>query len=164
MASQYPATIDNSITLPLVSDNVNSVSASAVNNLRNAIVQMEQALGVNPAGIYGTVLQRLNAVDASISNITYGVNIPITTTGISYTALNTDVLVGATAGSITITLPLSPTTGKTITVKDINGVALGANITVFGNGVNIDGSSTYVINQNYGVLRVAFTGSKWSII
>lgn len=69
MASQYPAQIDTVITLPLVVDGVTPFNSTIVNNLRNAIVFIEQTLGVNPASIYGTVRARLDAIEASIAAI-----------------------------------------------------------------------------------------------
>jgi hypothetical protein len=56
---------------------------------------------------------------------------------------NAGPFIDVTAGSITITLPpvASAVTGKTYTIKDADGVAAGANITIAGNAAeNIDGS------------------------
>src|SRR5579859_2391641 len=69
MATIYPAQIDNSNTLPLVVDNLTGINANTINILRNAIVAIEQSLGINPAGSYGTTVSRLNNIDSAISNI-----------------------------------------------------------------------------------------------
>ena len=42
----YPSQIDTSITLPLVVDNASAVKGDTVNRLRNAIVAVEQELGI----------------------------------------------------------------------------------------------------------------------
>ena len=54
MATIYPAGIDTSITIPNVVDNAGSVNASSINILQQAIFAIENTLGVNPAGTYGT--------------------------------------------------------------------------------------------------------------
>lgn len=61
--SKYPAQIDNSTTLPLVTDNSTPVAADTVNRLRNAIIAIESELGVKPAGIYSTVRARLDNLE-----------------------------------------------------------------------------------------------------
>eukprot|EP00697_Spironema_sp_BW2_P008860 gnl/Spiro4/23585_TR11653_c1_g2_i1.p1 gnl/Spiro4/23585_TR11653_c1_g2~~gnl/Spiro4/23585_TR11653_c1_g2_i1.p1 ORF type:complete len:591 (-),score=-101.37 gnl/Spiro4/23585_TR11653_c1_g2_i1:13-1785(-) len=69
MTSQYPAKIDDSITLPVSSDNSTLVRASVLNELRAAIIAVESALGVNPASVYGTVRERLNTVETAITHV-----------------------------------------------------------------------------------------------
>lgn len=80
-----------------------------------------------------------------------------------YTVQSSDQLVAVSSGG-TITLEASPSTGRTISIKDINGVAASSNITIDGNGNNIDGSSTYVISVNYSSITLVFTGSSWGAI
>lgn len=96
-------------------------------------------------------------VDDNIDNVT-----PITG---SYPVVASDrvIAVGTLAGPITVTLPASPTTGQTFTIKDVNASAAVHNITVSGNGHNIDGLSSQTISTNYGVITVAYTGTQWSI-
>jgi len=95
--------------------------------------------------------------------VTTGRRLKVTTTTIAYQVLVTDhiVSVGTTAGAINITLPLSPTTGDTYTVKDANGSATANNITILGNGNNIDATTNSVISTNYGTVTVVYNGSKW---
>lgn len=66
--TSYPAQIDNSISLPVVIDNLSSVQGTTVNRLRTAILAIEQELGVNPSGIYSTVKSRLDTVETTVSN------------------------------------------------------------------------------------------------
>lgn len=65
----YPNSIDGYISLPLLVDNVSPVVADDHNRLRNTIVTIENELGVNPSNTYGTVKDRLDAIEASISGI-----------------------------------------------------------------------------------------------
>jgi hypothetical protein len=93
-------------------------------------------------------------------------NRTITNVSDNYTVLTTDdlIAIGSLAAPKTMTLPLSPSSGDKYEFKDTVGEAATRNITISGNGNNIDGSSTYVIDQNYGSLTVVYTGSRWSII
>jgi hypothetical protein len=72
----YPNSIDNSTTLPLAIDNITPVKAVVVNQLQQAILAIEQELGINPSGsftITGGVSGRLNNVDTEISTLTTSV-------------------------------------------------------------------------------------------
>lgn len=91
--------------------------------------------------------------------------VEVTAVNTTYTALTTDYVIAATTGSpYTISLLASPETGRSYRIKDVSGGAASNNLTISGNGANIDGASTYVINQNYGSVDVCFTGTVWSIL
>ncbi len=91
-----------------------------------------------------------------------------TATAISYQVLGTDAIIGVTNNSAarTITMPNSGLqAGQVWTVKDEAGTAQSANnITISGNGSNIDGASTYVINTNFGSVQLYWSGSAFFII
>jgi hypothetical protein len=83
-----------------------------------------------------------------------------------YTALTSDniVVVNRSTGSATtITLPASPTSGEIKIIKDGKGDAATNNITIQGNGKNIDGTATQVINVNYGAFSLAYNGTQWNV-
>lgn len=67
--TKYPAQIDNNITLPLVADNFTPVFGDTVNRLRNAIVAVQNELGVKPSGSYSTVRARLDAIETGLNNL-----------------------------------------------------------------------------------------------
>lgn len=71
--SNYPNSLDNSISLPLSTDLVTEIRSVVVNNIRSATVAIEGELGVKPSGTYGTVKDRLDGVDETISLIQVGV-------------------------------------------------------------------------------------------
>jgi hypothetical protein len=86
-------------------------------------------------------------------------------TAATYTALKSDYLLSCNrAGTITITLPAT-VSKNTWVIKDSSGAAATNNITIDGNGNNVDGSSTYVLNTNYGSVTINgdTTNSKWLI-
>lgn len=70
--TKYPNSIDTSTELPLATDNVTPVKAEVVNRLREAILAIQNELGVNPSSVYGTVKSRLDTLDG------YGGNSAVT--------------------------------------------------------------------------------------
>lgn len=69
MATQYPGSIDTTVTLPLVFDLISPVLADDHNRLRNAIVAIQNELGTNPSGTFGTAKDRLDSIDSLINTI-----------------------------------------------------------------------------------------------
>lgn len=89
-----------------------------------------------------------------------------TATPISYQVLVTDYIVGvtSTAAARTITMPnTGMTVGQSWTIKDESGAAVVNNITVSGNGANIDGAASYPINTNYGSITLYWNGTNFFI-
>lgn len=62
MATAYPNKVDTSTELPLTVDKQTGVDAIVVNRLRDAIIAVEQELGVNPSGDQSTVKDRFDVV------------------------------------------------------------------------------------------------------
>lgn len=64
--SAYPNAIDGYSTLPLVRNLIDEVRAQVPNRLRDAIIKIEQELGIQPSGAFATVRARLDIIgDAS---------------------------------------------------------------------------------------------------
>jgi hypothetical protein len=85
----------------------------------------------------------------------------------NYQVLNTDSIIGQTNTSApsTITMPNAAlVAGQTWTIKDQTGGAAANNITVSGNGANIDNSPTFVININLGAITLYCDGTNFFII
>ena len=72
------------------------------------------------------------------------------------------VLVSTAAGAYTVNLPAAPSEQMVYYIKDYTGNAGANNITVNGNGNNIDGVASMTINTNFGVLRVMWGGARWA--
>ena len=88
-------------------------------------------------------------------------------TAVSYPVLTSDVIIGVTSTSSarTITMPNSGmTTGQRWTIKDESGGAATHNITISGNGADIDGSTTYVMNSNYQAVDIYWNGTNFFIV
>jgi len=73
------------------------------------------------------------------------------------------VLVPSHSGTYIVNLPVAPPIGFHVFVKDFAGVALANPINVVA-AANIDGTSPYIINVNYGGAHFVFNGATWSII
>jgi hypothetical protein len=58
----YPNAIDGYSSLPLRIDGVHEIRADDVNRLRNAIIAIEQELGIQPSGVFATIAARLDSV------------------------------------------------------------------------------------------------------
>ena len=74
--------------------------------------------------------------------------------------------VTATAGSITITLPASPSAGDTVTIKDGTGAAATTTFTVGRNGSNIASSATdLVFDKNFAEITMSYINGTigWSV-
>ena len=85
--------------------------------------------------------------------------------GANYTAIAGE-FVTATAGSITITLPASPSAGDTVTVKDGTGAAATTTFTVGRNGSNIASSATDLIfDKNFAEITMTYIDETigWSV-
>jgi len=65
--------------------------------------------------------------------------------------------------AFTITLPATPTLGDSYTIKDTTGNAASFNVTIDGNGNNIDGGATFLFSQPYAAAIFTFTGTEWSV-
>jgi hypothetical protein len=80
------------------------------------------------------------------------------------TVKNQTVLANSVTGLITINLPASGLiSGIEIVIKDL-GAAVTNNITIQGNGNEIDGNNNYVINSNLGYVRLITNGSDWFVV
>lgn len=65
----YPAQIDSTLTLPPAVDNFTPVQGSVFNVLRNAVIAIENELGIKPSGIYSTARARLDNLENIIGNL-----------------------------------------------------------------------------------------------
>jgi hypothetical protein len=64
----------------------------------------------------------------------------------------------------TVTLPTDATASKSLIIKDGAGDAGAYNITIDGDGFDIDGEPSYVIEASYGSVEIIFDGTEWCIL
>ena len=87
----------------------------------------------------------------------------ITKTG-NYTAAKDDrVLADTSGGSWTLTLPGSPSIGDQVAIADPNQSWETNNLTVDGNGNNIEGAATFTADVNGGDFIAVFNGTQWRV-
>jgi len=82
-----------------------------------------------------------------------------------YSAVNRDYIV-VTAGSITITLPATPSTGDSVVIKDGTGAAATTSFTVGRNGSNIASSATdLTFDKNFAEITMTYIDGTigWSV-
>ena len=69
MTTQYPGSVDTNLTLPKVIDGISPMTAVQINQLQEAVLAVQNELGANPSGIYGTVADRIAAAVASTGEL-----------------------------------------------------------------------------------------------
>jgi len=68
MVTRYPAAIDTVFTLKPILDG-QPVTGGSVEQLREAIIAIEDELGVKPSGVYATVRNRLDIIEGAVGNL-----------------------------------------------------------------------------------------------
>lgn len=82
-----------------------------------------------------------------------------------YTTLASDFVILVDSSSAkTINLIATPSTGQTYRIKDNVGSAAANNITISGNGRNIDGAASVSITTNYGSRDLVYNGTQWNVL
>lgn len=76
------------------------------------------------------------------------------------------VLVDVSGGAVTVTLPAAPADGTIFQIKDMMGNAEAENITVAGNGKNIDGAADFVMGVDFQSSTVIYdaVADAWFLI
>jgi len=106
----------------------------------------------------GGEVQKISASSLGENNNTYvlsGITTTITLDATYYVVL---------ADAFIITLPIAPATGLTYKIKDSGLDALTNNITIAGNGKNIDGSAMAIINTDGGGFEIVYDGTAWFVL
>lgn len=134
---------------------------------KSAYLDGSNQLVINGTAVTATAAE-LNYVDGVTSAIQTQIDsknaLPILK-GANYTASAGEFVI-ATAGSITITLPASPSAGNTVTVKDGTGAAATTTFTVGRNGENIASSATdLTFDKNFAEITMTYINGTigWSV-
>ena len=138
-----------------------SVNITATENVSDAIV-------INASGAASGM-----SLDCGTAGLTIGTGMKHAVTSVAtaatpYTVLGTDYVISTdtTAGVLTLTLPATPGTGRTLVIYDgVGQAAIGGAITIDGNGNNIAASgtsaATKAINTAYESYTLYFNGILW---
>lgn len=137
---------------------------------QNVVMKLGDDAGATKFSITDSADSEVFAVNSS-GTFTSGVTVNVTAVNDAaspYTVLGSDYVIAAdtSGGAVTITLPASPATGRTVVVVDEGGAAGASNITIGGNGNNIAAAGTVAsskaIDSNYGTMTLYFTGTIWN--
>lgn len=115
----------------------------------------------------GGAISNVTLTDVTINGVETFRNERIVTESGDVTVLSDDYIItlDKTAPEITtITLPATPTTSRTLIIKDGNGSAATYAITLDGNGNTIDSVGTFVMGTNWEAVEVVFNGVEWNLI
>jgi hypothetical protein len=66
---KYPAQIDDSQSIPPATNNITPVTGSVFNNLRQAVLALENELGTKPSGLYSSVKGRMQYLENVVGNL-----------------------------------------------------------------------------------------------
>lgn len=94
-------------------------------------------------------------------------SVTVVTEGTSYAAKDIDSLIvlRKTVGSpTTLTLPVSPTPGQEIIIKDGKGDAETNNITIKPASGTIEGQAKFILSTGRGVARLTYDGMEWVVL
>jgi hypothetical protein len=115
----------------------------------------------------GGSISNVTLTDVTVNGVTTERTVRVVTASGGVTVESSDYVIDVNKtvpATTTVTLPASPTTSRSIIVKDGAGNAATYNITISGNGKTIDGSATYVINRNNEAIEIIYNGTEWNII
>lgn len=114
--------------------------------------------------IDSALVQQSNSTKVGNFTISGGQIVDLTNPGAyPYQVLISDsiILVDTSSSANTITMLASPPTGSLVSIKDSSNNASNNNITVDGNGNNINGQATFLIDVNGGAAAFIYNGTQW---
>ena len=110
--------------------------------------------------IYGEFDNDRLKVNGRLAVSTYIVNTSSVTLGNGYSFVDVDY---TSTGTVTINLPTDNTEGDVLVITDTGGNASVNNITINGNGANISGSSTYMLQVSYESVQMHYHNGNWFV-
>jgi len=111
-----------------------------------------------PPGIQGNV-----GPQGPAGNVSPVATTIVTSSPYFVTPTNYFLSVNDPSGFANVILPAS-VTGTVFIVKDDSGDALNNPIRITANGAQIDGSTTGIINSDYGSLTFIYNGTQWNVV
>ena len=156
-ALEYRSDAGGSVTSVAVSGGTTGLTTSGGPITGSGTITVAGTLAVANGGTNGTT--------AATARASLSANALPILKGVGYTAAVGE-FVTATAGSITITLPASPSAGDTVTIKDGTGAAATTTFTVGRNGSNIASSATdLVFDKNFAEITMSYIDGTigWSV-
>lgn len=181
MATQYPNGIDNTGSLPYVTNGVSPMVGEDVNRLRDAIVAVETELGANPSGTFTSVDARLGAAETAISDYANSTFLVLSANGfisqerVFAPSVNFAVVDGGAGANYEIDLAanigigtLTPASDYSLTLDGdgaarIGGVTLrnaGTDTFYIGSATASDSANISLMNPNAGYVAMGTDGTE----
>jgi len=181
MATQYPNGVDNTSSLPYVTNGVSPMVGEDVNRLRDAVVAVETELGANPSGTFTSVGARLGAAETAISDYANSTFLVLSTDGfisqerVLAPSVNFAVVDGGAGANYGIDLAanvgigtLTPASDYSLTLDGngttrIGGVTLrnaGTDTFYIGSATVSDSANISLMNPNAGYLVLGTDGTE----
>lgn len=181
MATQYPNGIDNTSSLPYVTNGVSPMVGDDVNRLRDAIVAVETELGANPSGTFTSVDARLGAAETAISDYANSTFLVLSTDGfisqerVFAPSVNFAVVDGGAGANYEIDLAanvgigtITPASDYSLTLDGdgstrIGGVTLrnaGTDTFYIGSATASDSANISLMNPNTGYVALGTDGTE----
>jgi hypothetical protein len=141
-------------------------SIVSLTNLVNTLNTSTQGMSTTVSGLeteYAALEAAVTALQTAVS--TLGGTTYVSTAG-NVTVTSGEYFIGIAnqvPAITTITMPAEPVENEKHFVKDVLGVAQSYNIIINGNGNNIDGAATYVMNTNFAGVFLFWNGTTWSL-
>jgi len=164
--SIYPSAIDGFQQIPLVIDGITAVNAFSVNNIREAILNVELELGVAPSGTYDAVRDRLDALEFSGGVDISALEARVNALEIAVLSINTelgvnpsgvyidigarlDAIEASATGPLSLITDSALLTGNLLIINSSGNVDLADSNTGMTNGSRVIGSSpsSYIIGD-----------------
>lgn len=121
----------------------------------------------NNVDIAGGSIANVTLTDVTINGTETARNERIVTGSGDVTVASDDyiITINKTIPEITtVTLPLAPTTSRSLIIKDGQGEAGDFNITLDGNGKTIDSVSTFVLLADWQSVEIVYNGTEWNVL
>ncbi len=115
----------------------------------------------------GGEISDITLTNVTVNGLSYNLNQYIKTDSgnVTVAADDYEIIINKTVGqATTVTLPASPADVRALLIVDGKGDAGTNNITVDGNGNNINGSATFAMNSNSQSIWIIWNGTQWNIV
>lgn len=154
-------TADRTITLPAISGAMFVVRNNATAN-KNLAFKASGGSELLVAAYGETLLLWCDGSEYREVGDRFGDTMRLVASNITANNKDRTMAVDTSGGTpITVTLPSNPKLGQRHTIYDAAGNASVRNITIAGNGKNINGSASVTISANYGAKTLSYFGTGW---
>lgn len=137
MTTAYPNAIDGYSNISVLTDGVSEIVVKDHNDVRSAILAIEQTLGISPQGAFGTVVARLSSYGSNIGTNASNFSDHTDGTGFRHDDTHIDTNIKASAFNGLFGTNVQEQTQELLVLSDY----LGSGITLFADGTDLPAQS-----------------------